>query len=213
MTDFDVRTIPATVHGRYLVRGGPSERLLIGFHGYGETAEPHIAELLQIPGIDRWTVVAVQALHPFYAGRTGMIVASWMTSLDRELAIDDNRRYAASVVAQFPPPRQLVFLGFSQGVAMAYRAAAGSNAAGLIALGGDVPPEIVESRPKLPPVLIGRGIREEWYTDEKLQKDLRFLSEVTTVSTCVYVGGHEWTDEFRSAAGEFLARLADSSTS
>jgi predicted esterase len=213
MTDIDIRTIPATVHGRYLVRDGPPERLVVGFHGYGEAAEAHMAELRQIPGIDRWTIAAVQALHPFYAGRTGMIVASWMTSLDRELAIEDNRAYVASVVAQFPPPRQLVFLGFSQGAAMAYRAAAGSNAAGVIALGADVPPEIFEARPKLPPVLIGRGIREEWYTDEKLQQDLRFLREATTVDTCVYDGGHEWTAEFREAAGEFLARLTDSSTS
>jgi predicted esterase len=213
MSDFITRTIPATVHGRYLIRDGPPERLLVGFHGYGETAEAHIAELRQIPGIDRWTVVAVQALHPFYVSRTGMIVASWMTSLDRELAIDDNRAYIHSVVAQFPPLRQLVFLGFSQGAAMAYRAAIGSNATGVIALGGDVPPDIVETRSQPPPVLIGRGIREEWYTDEKLQQDLRFLREVTTVSTCVYDGGHEWTSEFREAAGEFLTRqLLDQSS-
>jgi predicted esterase len=96
---------------------------------------------------------------------------------------------------------------------MAYRATAGSAATGVIVLGGDVPPEIIESTPRLPPVLIGRGTTEEWYTDEKLQKDLRFLSTVTTVSTCIYDGGHEWTAEFRSAAGVFLARLADSSTS
>jgi predicted esterase len=207
MSDFDVRTIPTTIHGRYLVRDGPPERLLVGFHGYGETAEAHMAELGQIPGIDRWTAVAVQALHPFYATRTGMIVASWMTSLDRELAIDDNRAYVRAVVAQFPAPRQLVFLGFSQGAAMAYRAAAASNASGVIALGGDVPPDVVESRETLPPVLIGRGIREEWYTEEKLQKDLKYLREVTTVSTCVYDGAHEWTVEFREAAGEFLASL------
>ena len=212
MTDFDIRTVATTIHGRYLVRDGPPERLLVGFHGYGETADAHIAELRQIPGIERWTAVAVQALHPFYVSRTGMIVASWMTGLDRELAIEDNRAYVRSVVAQFPPPRQLVFLGFSQGAAMAYRAAAGSNATGVIALGGDVPPEVIEARPKLPPVLIGRGIREEWYTDEKLQKDLRFLREVTSVSTCVFDGGHEWTGEFRDAAGEFLTRqLVDQS--
>jgi predicted esterase len=212
MSDFDTHTIPTTVHGRYHIRDGPAERLLVGFHGYGETAEAHMAELQQIPGIDRWTVVAVQALHPFYVSRTGMIVASWMTGLDRELAIDDNRAYVRSVVAQFPPPQNLVFLGFSQGAAMAYRAASGSNATGVIALGGDVPPDVVASRPKLPPVLIGRGIREAWYTDEKLQKDLRFLREVTTVSTCVFDGSHEWTSEFRDAAAEFLTRqLVDQS--
>jgi predicted esterase len=213
MTDFDARTIAATVHGRYLVRQGPPEPLLVGFHGYGETADVHMAELQQIPGIERWTAVAVQALHPFYLNRTGAIVASWMTSFDRELAIEDNRAYVGSVVAQFPTPRQLVFLGFSQGVAMAYRAAAGSAATGVIALGGDVPPELFELPRRLPPVLIGRGTSEEWYTAEKLEKDFKFLSTVTTVSTCIYDGGHEWTAEFRRAAGEFLAQLADSSTS
>src|SRR4029077_9861550 len=126
MTDFAIRTIPATTHGRYLVRQGPPERLLVGFHGYGENAEVHMGQLRQIPGIERWTAVAVQALHPFYLNRSGEIVASWMTSLDRELAIEDNRAYVRSVVAAFRPPRHLVFLGFSQGVAMAYRAAAGS---------------------------------------------------------------------------------------
>jgi predicted esterase len=213
MSDFDARTIAATVHGRYLVRDGPPERLLIGFHGYGETAETHMAELRQIPGMDRWTAVAVQALHPFYAGRTGMIVASWMTSLDRVLAIEDNRVYVHSVVTQFPARQEVVFLGFSQGAAMAYRAAIGTYPTAVISLGGDVPPEIVELGIKLPPVLIGRGIRDDFYTDEKFQKDLKFLRQVIPVSTCVYDGGHEWTAEFRLAAGEFLARLADSSTS
>ncbi|HXH41475.1 MAG TPA: phospholipase [Thermoanaerobaculia bacterium] len=207
MTDFDTHTIPTTTHGRYLVRQGPPERLLVGFHGYGETAEVHMGQLRQIPGIERWTAVAVQALHPFYLNRTGAIVASWMTSLDRELAIEDNRAYVRSVAAAFPPPRHLVFLGFSQGVAMAYRAAAGSAASGVIALGGDTPPELFETRPRIPPVLIGRGTREDWYTEDKFEKDLKFLSTVTTVSTCVFDGGHEWTDEFRRAAGEFLARI------
>jgi predicted esterase len=206
MTDFDVRSIAATVHGRYLVSDGPPDRVLIGFHGYAETAEMHMSELQQIPGIERWTAVAVQALHPFYLNRSGKIVASWMTSLDREVAIDDNRAYVRSIAGQFPAARELVFLGFSQGVAMAYRAAAGWRATGLIALGGEIPPELFESSLSLPPVLIGRGKGEEWYTDEKFQKDLRFLSERTTVQTCVYQAGHEWTAEFRAAAGAFLTR-------
>jgi predicted esterase len=208
MTNLEVQTIPATVHGRYITRRGPAEHLLIGFHGYGENAEVHNSELQQIPGIERWTTVAVQALHPFYMQRTGAIVASWMTSQDRELAIEDNIAYVRSVVDQFPQPRQLVFLGFSQGVAMAYRAAARSAASGLIALGGDMPPELAGSNPVLPPMLIGRGTREEWYTDAKMQNDLHVLAPPTTVETCVFDGGHEWTPEFREAAGRFLGRLA-----
>jgi predicted esterase len=200
--DFEIRSVAATVHGRYLLRPGPAERLLVGFHGYGENAEAHLAQLMNIPHIDRWTVVSVQALHPFYSGRTQQIVASWMTSQDRELAIADNKAYVRGVVAAFPTPRALVFEGFSQGTAMAYRAASDhSHAAGLIALGGDVPPEV---RSALPPVLVGRGTRDDWYLQEKFEKDLKFLKTVTSVSSVVFDGGHEWTDDFRAAAAEFL---------
>lgn len=202
----NARTIAATVHGRFLVRDGPTERLLAGFHGYAEDAERHMKELLRIDGVDRWTVVAVQALHPFYAGRTEKVVASWMTRLDRELAIADNIAYVRSVLAQFPNARGVVFTGFSQGAAMAYRAASGfEKAAGLMALGGDVPPDVTAH---LPPTLIARGRRDDWYTEEKFEKDLKFLRGITEVTTCVFDGGHEWSDEFRAAASDFLSSRA-----
>ena len=49
-------TIPTQIHGRYLVRDGPPERLFIGFHGYGQTAEQHMEDVEPIPGLDAWTV-------------------------------------------------------------------------------------------------------------------------------------------------------------
>ena len=57
------------------------------------------------------------------------------------------------------PLRPLVFLGFSQGVAMAFRGAADEapRCAGIIALGGDVPPDVRARETSLPPVLLGRG--------------------------------------------------------
>jgi len=200
-----VRSIEARTHGRYAVRDGPPQRLLVGFHGYAETAEKHIAELLKIDGVDDWTVVAVQGLHPFYAMKTGEVVANWMTSLDRELAIADNIDYVRRVVASLAEPEQLVFCGFSQGAAMAYRAAAAHpTTAALLILGGDVPPDVTAP---LPRVLIGRGERDDWYTSEKFEKDLRFLEGRAEVTTCAFAGGHEWSDEFRRAAGELLRSL------
>ncbi len=204
--EFATHTIAATVHGRFLVRSGPPERLLVGFHGYAETAERHLTELLKIPHVEAWTVVAVQALHPFYVGRTREVVANWMTPLDRELAIGDNIAYARSVVAWFHEPRAVVFAGFSQGAAMAYRAASDHpHAAGVIALGEHVPRDVKQN---IPPVLLGRGRDDTWYTEEKFNQDLSFLRAVTRVTTCEYNGGHEWTDEFRNAAAEFLAGVA-----
>lgn len=200
-----IANVPATVHGRYLHEDRGPERLLVGFHGYAETADVHFAELQKLPGIERWSVVSIQALHPFYT-RTGEVVANWMTKLDRELAIADNLAYVANVLAQLPAPRQLVFSGFSQGASMAARAAAHIPCAGLILLGGDVPPEVKTDGAPMPPVLLARGTRDDWYTVEKFDADVAFLAPRTEVMQCVFEGGHEWTDAFRAAAGEFLLR-------
>ena len=199
--------VATTVHGRYLHEDRGPERLLVGFHGYGENAERNFAALATIPGVERWSVVSIQALHPFYA-RGGEVVASWMTRQDRELAIADNVAYVQKVVETVGTPQRLVFSGFSQGAAMAARAAAHIACTGLIMLGGDVPPEVKSEAVILPPVLLARGVGDDWYTDEKFQDDLAFLEAKTRVTRCVFEGGHEWSDAFREAAGEFLGALA-----
>jgi predicted esterase len=203
-TDFHEVLVETRIHGRCLTRltDNPAGTL-IGFHGYAENAERHARELVRIPGADRWSVIAVQALHPFYVPKTGEVVANWMTSLNREEAIADNLEYVRRVVASVSVRRPLVFLGFSQGAAMAYRAAAAIECDGVIVLGGDVPPDVDAA--SLPPALLGRGTRDEWYTAEKFEKDISFLPGAKTV---VFDGGHEWTEEFRIAAGEFLASLS-----
>lgn len=202
-----IANVPTTIHGRYLYEDRGAERLLVGFHGYAETAEVNLAELGKIGGVERWSIASVQALHPFYT-RSGDVVASWMTKLDRELAVEDNLSYVRSVLAVLPPPRRLVFSGFSQGASMAARAAAHVGCAGLIMLGGDIPPEVKDGGGQLPPVLLARGTRDDWYTAEKFDADLAFLGAKTRVTTCVFEGGHEWSDAFRAAAAEFLGEVS-----
>jgi hypothetical protein len=71
-----------------------------------------------------------------------------------------------------------------------------------------VPPDVKESEDvQLPPVLLGRGKTDDWYTEEKFNKDSSFLQANTRVTPCVFDGGHEWTDAFRTAASEFLRTL------
>jgi predicted esterase len=211
------RHVETPVHGRFLIEapaGVTAPPLLVGFHGYGETADKHMEELRKIPGAGRWALCAVQALHPFY-NRTGDVIANWMTRQDRELAIRDNVRYVGSVVAELkralPDADRLIFLGFSQGASMAYRAAAGSGhpCHGIVVLGGDVPPELAERELKaLPPVLLGRGSSEEWYDAAKMAHDVELLERYgVDVRPVVCTGGHEWTDEFRAAAGGFLREV------
>lgn len=200
----ETHLIETTTHGRYLVRAG-SSRYLVGFHGYAQTAEIMLRDLEPIPGAEEWTLVSIQALNRFYA-KNEEPGACWMTRQDRETAIADNILYVQRVMAGFPERSRLVFAGFSQGVAMAWRAAMNIPCDGVISLSGDVPPDITAS--ELPPALLGRGKYENWYNEEKLNKDLSFLRGRADVTTCVFTGGHEWTDEFRSAAGTFLKRLS-----
>jgi len=223
------RSIPALVHGRYLLDlplgisasagtssssgSSPAESwpLLLGFHGYAENAERCLEQMRLIPGGEGWVLCAVQALHPFY-NRANEVVANWMTRADRERAILDNVAYVGRVLAEvrarLPACDRWAFVGFSQGGAMAFRAAAGSppGARGIVILGSDVPPEI--NLAGLPPVLLARGDREEWYDAAKLEADLgRLRRGGVEVRPLEYSGGHEWTDEFRAAAGLFLAEV------
>ena len=207
------RNISTATHGRYLMAEAmPGSPLLVGFHGYAEAAEHEYQRVKSIPGAEHWVRVAVQGLHRFYRGRSSDVVASWMTSQGRELAIADNCGYVTSVVesvaAERSTSRILVFHGFSQGVAMAFRAAASSKFAvrGVIACGGDVPPELdTNSLARIQSVLLGRGTRDEWYTSEKFDDDERRLRAAgIRVQAIRFEGGHEWTPAFCRAAGDFL---------
>lgn len=214
--------IPARVHGRVLVAGAddPAAPLLVGFHGYGENAEHQLRALEAIPGIDGWRLAAVEALHPFYNRHSREVVASWMTQRLRERAIEDNVGYvldALRALIELGQPACLAVAGFSQGVAMAYRAAAALSLPGsflrpdaLVVLAGDVPPDVAARAPALPPILLGRGSDDDWYTAEKLAQDLDVLRRLErSVETCTFAGGHVWSPEFLARAGAFLARRAE----
>jgi predicted esterase len=210
------RTIAARVHGTYLLRppaAGDPTALVVGFHGYGETARDHLEKLERLPGAERWLLNAVQALHPFYT-RSREVVAGWTTKHDRDNAIADNTAYIAAVVAEVLAGHsglagRLAFIGFSQGVAMAYRtgAGAGHTSRALVALAGDVPPDVLARAPlELPPVLIAAGRDDEWYGPARMEEEVAALRERgIDARGLAFAGGHEWTEEFYEVAGEFLA--------
>lgn len=215
--NLEVGYVHAGIHGRHLVRRADREPqgTLLGFHGYGETAERHLEQLVAVPGSHEWDLVAVNALHQFYT-RSGEVVASWMTSSDRELMIADNRAYVAAVVDRAVSARPVVAVGFSQGVAMAYRAAAILELAiaAVVALAGDLPPELAESDLSgFPPVLIARGDGEEWYTAERAEADAEILRRAgVDVELFEFAGGHEWTADVRHRIAEFVAGASASAS-
>lgn len=207
-------SVATRTHGRVLVRDAPAPRgLLVGFHGYMENAEIQMERLASIAGTESWTLVSVQGLNRFYRGRSEEVVAGWMTRQDREAAIEDNIDYVNRVVAATRGSDEpIVFVGFSQGVATAFRGAVRGalSAAGVIAVGGDVPPELLADLSlSFPRVLLARGERDEWYTAAKLESDVTALSaRGVPVQTLVYDGAHEWTPEVSGAVEAMLDGFA-----
>lgn len=218
--------IVTPVHGRYLLRiaESPTEGPLrnapmaVGFHGYGETAETQMARLEAIPELSSWTLVSIQGLHAFYASKHEP-GASWMTSAQRDLAIEDNLRYVRSVITEAiheaGEPRGLVYVGYSQGVAMAWRAGilGARRIDGLVVFGGDVPPDLaVRPFTSCPPVLLGRGRHDTVYPATQFKSDIEMLtSRFVVVEPCEVPGGHAWSPAFGAELGGFVSRLIPNS--
>ncbi|MDP2320161.1 MAG: hypothetical protein Q8O42_12590 [Acidobacteriota bacterium] len=217
----DTKTIAVRVHGRYLIDARPDAvATLVGFHGYQENAAIHLEVLRRIAQglptvaagakVGPLNLISIQALNRFYT-RANAVVAGWMTSEDRELAIADNIGYVAAVLAEVAGAsgitRPMIYAGFSQGVAMAYRAAAFVQRPcdGVIALAGDVPPDVAPVATGLPRILLGRGRADKWYTEAKAAADLATLRGAgVTVAEHAFEGGHEWDESFVVRAAAFV---------
>lgn len=211
-------SIETPTHGRAIVKSGVNSTatppvVVVGFHGYGQSADDMMAELEAIPGADRRILVSAQALHRFYARGDQKIVASWMTRQNREEAIADNLVYIDRLLeeagSQFNESTPGFFLvGFSQGVAMAYRAGllGRHRVAGIIAVGGDVPPDVKNiPAARWPPVLIAAGATDHWYTPDKVAADEAFLRQHGVAHDLLrYDAGHVFTDDVRAAIDQFF---------
>jgi dienelactone hydrolase len=227
----DVLAIETSVHGRVLVRrsgqdAASAERtadvarrrrrgVLVGYHGYAEGVDVMLERLQGIDDADGWTLIAIQALNRFYRGRSEDVVAGWMTRQDRDAAIADNLAYVDTTLDAVLGARTgegtLVHVGFSQGVAMAFRAAVRGRrrAAAVIAVGGDVPPELLADRAApFPPVLLVRGDSDDWYTQARLDADVSALRQRgVDADAIVASGGHEWNAAVSRAAATFVRRV------
>ena len=211
-----VLNIATGIHGRVLVReAADPSAIVVGFHGYMENAAIQMDRLEALPGSGRWTLISIQGLHRFYRGRSEEVVAGWMTRQDRGAMIADNIEYAdRAIEATAPVGLPLITTGFSQGVAMALRSAVRGRrrAHGIVAVGGDVPPELLEDGLTVfPSMLFARGERDDWYTAAKLDADVMALrTRGVEPEAVTYPGAHEWTLNVAAAASGFIARLAAS---
>jgi predicted esterase len=136
-----------------------------------------------------------------------------MTREDREEAIADNVAYVTTALEQVPHDEstRVVYTGFSQGVAMAFRAGllGVARTIAIAAVGGDVPPELLSNAAlQFPAILLTRGAGDEWLTQARFDRDVAALmARGVALTTKVYDGVHEWNADVSSAIGEFLRAL------
>jgi predicted esterase len=209
--------VAVNTHGRALIdapSGAAPLRILAGFHGYAQNADEMMTLLQTVQAEASWTRLSIQALHRFYRGRSQVTVASWMTRQDREQLVEDNVAYVDAVLAEAAggrPIDRLVLCGFSQGVAMAFRAGVlgARKADAVVAVGGDVPPELLADQAvAFPRVLLARGTRDEWYTDAMhLSDQARLRSRGGRVDPLTFDGAHEWHADVAMAATDVLREL------
>jgi predicted esterase len=210
------RTIEAATHGRYLI-ASPEEPFpgiaIVSFHGYGENAEMQMERLRPIAERLRCLLISIQGLHRFYRGSSNeVVVASWMTRQNRQLAIADNISYVGRVVESVLAERRinapLLFAGFSQGVSMAFRAAVSSTVqpVAAVAVGGDLPPEIQPGMLKrLLGAMLCHGVSDPFYSHEKFRDDEARLTRAGVKTRLLeFNGGHVWPGDLDELLPSFI---------
>lgn len=108
----------------YRMDAEKSDKLIYVLHGYGQLAKFFIQKFK--PLVEKgYTIIAPEGLHRFYLqGTSGRVGASWMTKENRELDIENYLTYLNALhmqIAQEKEWKEVIVLGFSQGVATAFR--------------------------------------------------------------------------------------------
>ncbi len=173
---------------------------MLGFHGYAQTCEHLIPGLELCFGSLNPTLCSIQGLSYFYR-KNGEVVASWMTKLDREMAIENNLRYIEKIHAEVSAKSgsaPLVFFGFSQGAAMAYRMSLLGSVSHsyIIAVGGELPPELRSHRSSdetnAPTIVVCRAEEDPFYSGGDFARDCELLAKQhENVIAISYEGAHE----------------------
>ncbi len=81
--------------------------------------------------------------------------------------------------------------------------------AAVVAVGGDIPPELTDEQlGRLPAALLARGATDEWYTTSKWESDkARLRTAGVEVIAVGFDGGHEWHPDVNREAGSLLERV------
>ena len=143
-------SVPRTAHYSTLGTAGKHiKHLWIACHGYGQLASRFIHKFTEV--LDEETfIVAPEGLSRFYFGGdfNGEVAASWMTRGDRLHEINDQANWLDIIYDKYVPQMsddvQITVMGFSQGVATAFRWAQSRTRPcdNLVAWAGRIPEDV-----------------------------------------------------------------------
>ena len=178
--------------------------LLLAFHGYGQSANSFL-QPLKAARERNVLVVAPQAPNQFYWQQGSRAVGfTWMTRYQRENSLADNRAFLAELMRVLPEqydydPERVFALGFSQGVAMAFRFAESGvvKLRGLAAVCGDLPKDVEDELDSVEkfPVLVMHGKDDPVVKRAKSEEAAASLkAHGFVVETDFFEGGHELPD-------------------
>ena len=172
------RQLIVTRRARYYVLGSPADagELWVVIHGYGQLAADFAGSFEGLVS-DQRAVVAPEALNRYYKDAEGQsgphtetpVATTWMTRVYRDAEIADYVEYLDKLAAAVRRPgARLGVIGFSQGVATAWRwVALGTTAFDRVVMwAGALPPDldVAQYRDRFPArgVEIVYGTRDEF---------------------------------------------------
>lgn len=201
----------------------PINRVIIGFHGYGERAETQVRRFDKIKFSERDLWLCPQALHGFLiknrefrdmdeVDKWGW---SWMNSSQRSEHIIQNKTHTANLKSALADlgleNTQIILVGHSQGASHAWRVASWWPVSLLILHAGDIPPELRKQWPTTlrnsgVQILLARSQQDPIYTQELFKRDCRIIEGMKAhFQIWESTGSHQWSHSWSSYLSTFLS--------
>jgi predicted esterase len=176
--------------------------IIIALHGYGQLAEYFLKKFEPIFREDRLVIVPEATNYAYQKGFSGRVGASWMTSHERETAIENNNHYLneilESVLMKFSQKPSVKVIGFSQGAATASRwiSQLPLKVDKLILWSGGFAHDLDVSQAgkklKDTQVIVVLGDADPMITQESIQKQDEFIASLPfEVERMEFEGGHD----------------------
>lgn len=176
--------------------------IIIALHGYGQLAEYFLKKFEPLFREDRLIVVPEATNYAYHQGFSGRVGAVWMTSHERETAIENNNHYLneilESVLIKYKQKPSVKVIGFSQGAATASRwvSQLAIKVDTLVLWSGGFAHDLDVRRAaqnlKDTKVVVVIGDSDPMITSESIQKQNEFIASLPfEVEKLEFKGGHD----------------------